>query len=53
MTGPHDAPRSPTSPAAGPVPTDEEAAEIAAYLAAEEVANDYHPHEPPPGLVSG
>ncbi|MCD2195726.1 hypothetical protein LQ327_20350 [Actinomycetospora endophytica] len=47
MTGPNDAPLAPSAPAA-PSDDHQEAAEIAAYLAAEGVANDYHPHDVPP-----
>ena len=44
MSGPTDIPRSPASVPADPVSAEEgEAAELAAFLAAENVANDYHP----------
>lgn len=53
MTGSNDAPSTTASPAAGPTPDDHDAAEIADYLAAEGVANDYHPDELPPDHVAG
>jgi hypothetical protein len=47
MSGSTDIPRSPASIPVDPAPTgageEGEAAELAAFLAAENVANDYHP----------
>ncbi|HEY2225738.1 hypothetical protein [Actinomycetospora sp.] len=53
MTGTHDTPSTPASSGAAPTPDDHDAAEMAAYLAAEGVANDYHPDEVPPDHVAG
>ncbi|HEY2190923.1 MAG TPA: hypothetical protein VGH76_01295 [Actinomycetospora sp.] len=44
MSSPIDIPRSPASPPAEPAaPEEGDAAELATFLAAENVANDYHP----------
>jgi hypothetical protein len=43
MSGPTDTPRSPASIPVDPTAEEGEAAELAAFLAAENVANDYHP----------
>lgn len=45
MTGSSE-PQPPAQPTGGG-PEDREAAEIAAYLAAQDVANDYHPDSAP------